>query len=282
MAHWLRISPGIIGATVAAFATSSPEISVSITSALAKKPQIALGDALGSNVVNVALILGLALLMKPIKVPKGSIGRDFPVALLVPVITGLLFMDGILTRVDGCILITAFFGWLGMTIQKARKERSDAESVLGENRARFVFLSCVIGLAFLILAGNFIVAGGRGIAASFGIPEFVVGATIVAVGTSVPELATTIIASLRGHDEIGLGTVLGSNIFNGLFVVGVAAIINPIEMPWQPVTIAIVFGVVTLLQALPIRGGKIAKEQGVLLLASYLLYVAIVVKNPLH
>ena len=282
LAHWLRISPGIIGATVAAFATSSPEISVSITSALAKKPQIALGDALGSNVVNVALILGLALLFKPIKVPKGSIGRDFPVALFVPVITGLLFIDGILTRVDGCILITVFFGWLWVTIQKARKERSDAESVLGENRTGYVILSCVIGLAFLIFAGNFIVAGGRGIAASFGIPEFIVGATIVAVGTSVPELATTVIASLKGHDEIGLGTVLGSNIFNGLFVVGVAATINPIEMPWQPITIALVFGVVALLQALPIRGGKITKEQGILLLASYLLYVVIVVKNPLH
>ena len=95
-------------------------------------------------------------------------------------------------------LLAAFFGWLGVTIQKARKERSHAESVLGENRARFVILSCVVELVFLILAGNFIVAGGKGIAATFGIPEFVVGATIVAVGTSVPELATTIIASLKG------------------------------------------------------------------------------------
>ncbi len=220
--------------------------------------------------------------MKPIKVPKGSISRDFPVALFVPVVTALLFIDGILTRMDGCILLAAFFGWLGVTIQKARKERSDAESVLGENRARFVILSCIVGLAFLVLAGNFIVVGGKGIAASFGIPEFVVGATIVAVGTSFPELATTIISSLKGHDEIGLGTVLGSNIFNGLFVVGVAAIINPIEMPWQPITIAIVFGIITLLQALPVRGGKISKEQGILLLASYALYVAIVLKNPLH
>lgn len=282
LAHWLRVSPGVIGATVAAFATSSPEISVSITSAIEKKPQIALGDALGSNVVNVALILGLALLFKDVKVPKGSVRRDYPVALFVPVVTGMLFLDGILSRIDGCILIAVFFGWLIATIQKARKERSDAESVLGEYRHWQVIFSCIGGLILLVLAGNFIVAGGRGIAAAFGIPEFIVGATIVAVGTSVPELATTIIASLRGHDEVGLGTVLGSNIFNGLFVVGIASIINPIEVSWQSIVVALVFGIVTLLQSIPIWGGRITKEQGKLILVTYMIYIAIILNSPTH
>jgi cation:H+ antiporter len=282
LARWLRISPGIIGATVAAFATSSPEISVSITSALAKKPEIALGDALGSNVVNVALILGLALLFKEIEVPKGSIRRDFPVALFVPVITGLLFLDGILSRTDGMILIAVFAGWLYATIQKARQERSDAEAILGESRPWLVLVSCTCGLFLLVLAGNYIVAGGRGIAATFGIQEFIAGATIVAIGTSVPELATTIIANLQGHDEIGLGTVLGSNIFNGLFVVGIASIINPIETSLQSVAAALVFGVVVLLQTIPIWGGRITKDQGKLLLASYVIYLAIIVNNPIH
>ena len=282
MAHWLRISPGIIGATVAAFATSSPETSVSITSALTNNPQIALGDALGSNVVNVSLILGLALLYKPIQVPKGSLRRDFPVALLVPVITSVLFLDGVLSRTDAFILLATFSGWLWLTIQKARKERNETESVLGEARHRFVIPSCIAGLSFLILAGGFIVTGGRGIATSFGVPEFIIGATIVAVGTSVPELATTIIACIKGHEEIGLGTVLGSNIFNGLFVVGTAAAINPIEMSWLPLIASLAFGVICLIQAIPFKNGQIFKVQGMILLASYLLYLVIVLRNPLH
>jgi cation:H+ antiporter len=282
IAQWLRVSPGIIGATVAAFATSSPETSVSITSALANKPQIALGDALGSNIVNVSLILGLALLYKPIQVPKGSMRRDFPIALIVPAITAVLFLDGALSRTDAFFLLATFSGWIWLIIQKARKERNETDSVLGEARHRFVIPLCIAGLFSLVLAGGLIVSGGRGIAASFGVPEFIIGATIVAIGTSVPELATTIIACVKGHEEIGLGTVLGSNIFNGLFVVGTAAAINPIEMPWLPLIASLAFGVICLVQAIPFKNGQIFREQGIILLASYLLYIFIVVRNQIH
>ena len=117
IAHWARISPGIIGATVAAFATSSPELSVSVSSALAARPEIALGDALGSNVVNVALILGLALVISAIRTPPGSIRRDMPVALLAPVLTGLLFLDGELSHLDGAVLMVVFVAWLAATLR---------------------------------------------------------------------------------------------------------------------------------------------------------------------
>ena len=278
LAFWARISPGIIGATVVAFATSSPELSVSINAALAGKPQIGLGDALGSNVVNVALILGLALLISGIQSPRDSVKRDFPVALLIPIITGVLFLDGELSRFDGLLMLGMFIAWLVAAVIEARKQRSAAEEVIGEHRRWLVVVLCVTGLAFLVAAGNLIVAGARGIAISFGIDEFIIGATIVAVGTSVPELATTIIAKLRGHDEVGLGTILGSNIFNGLLIVAVAAMIHPITVPWREVAIALVFGLVALVFAYPTRKGFIGRGRGVLLLMLYVVYLATILQ----
>jgi cation:H+ antiporter len=277
LAHWARVSPGIIGATVAAFATSSPELSVSISSAIAGKPQLALGDALGSNVVNVALILALALLVSGIRSPRDTVKRDFPVALIVPVITGVLFLDGVLSRIDGLLLLGMFLSWLVAAIIEAHKQRSAAEEVLREHREWLALVLCIGGLAFLGAAGQLIVTGARGIAISFGVDEFVIGATIVAVGTSVPELATTVIAKLRGHDEVGLGTILGSNIFNGLFIVAVAAVIFPISADWREVAVALVFGLLAVVFTFPTRGGFIERRRGVLLLVLYGVYLTAVI-----
>jgi cation:H+ antiporter len=279
LAHWARISPGIIGATVAAFATSSPELSVSINAALAGKPQIALGDALGSNVVNVALILAVALVISGIQSPRDSVKRDFPVALLVPIITGVLFLDGALSRVDGILMLGMFLAWLVAALIEARKQRSVAEEVLGERRRWLVVLACVAGLALLVAAGNLIVAGARGIALAFGIDAFIIGATIVAVGTSVPELATTVIAKLRGHDEVGLGTILGSNIYNGVCIVAVAAIIHPITVAWREVAVALVCGFVALVCTYPTRQGFIERRRGLLLLVLYAVYLATIMQR---
>ncbi len=279
LATWARISPGIVGATVAAFATSSPELSVSINSAIAGKPQIALGDALGSNVVNVALILGIALVISAIRSPRDSIKRDFPVAVLVPIVTALMFLDGVLSRIDGFIMLCVFLGWIGATVVEVRKQRSATDEVLGQDGGWKIIVSCAAGLVFLVLAGNFIVSGARGIAVAYGIQEFIIGATIVAVGTSVPELATTLIAKFRGHDEVGLGTVLGSNIFNGLFIVSIAAMINPIQVGWRELAVALTFGLVVLFPVFPSRGGMIGRRRGVILLVLYFVYLGIILQS---
>lgn len=277
LAHWLRIPPGIIGVTVAAFATSSPELSVAVSSALAGRPQIALGDALGSNVVNIALILGLALAISGMQASRDSLRRDFPVALAIPVVTAVLFLDGVLSRIDGLVMLGLFCAWLVAAAMEARRQRSAVERVLGEGRHWLVVLSCVAGLAFLVGAGVLIVAGARGIAVAFGIDEFIVGATLVAVGTSAPELATAIIARLRGHDEIGLGTLLGSNIFNGLFIVAVAAVIHPIVVDWRDILVALAFGLATLAVTFPARSGYIGRARGALLLGLYAAYVGTII-----
>ena len=276
LARWLRVAPGIIGATVAAFSTSSPELSVSVNAAVTGNSQIALGDALGSNVVNVALILGLALVISAIRSPRDTLRRDFPVALLVPVATALFLIDGVLSRIDGILMLAGFLAWLVVTIVHAKAQRSAVSEVLSDRGKWLAVLWCGLGLPLLVLAGILIVSGARGIAATLGVAPFVIGTTIVAVGTSVPELATTIIAKIRGHDEIGLGTVLGSNIFNGLLIVAVAAIIRPIHVNVHDVSVALAFGFVALLFALPSRSGVIRRLRGALLLLLYAGYIAAV------
>ncbi len=274
VARWARISAGIIATTVAAFATSSPELSVAVGSALAGQPEISLGDSLGSNVVNVALILAIALCISGISCPRRSVQRDFPAALLVPIAVGALGFDGRLSRADGVALLVFFFVWLGMVINAAREERSAAPSVLGESRHGLAIVQSLAGLGFLVGSGHFIVQGARGIAAAFGIPEFVIGATVVAIGTSMPELATTVISKLRGHDDIGLGTVLGSNVFNGLFIVGVAAVICPIQVAARNVAWTLGFGVATTLLTFPRRDGLMPRWRGFALLVLYAAFIA--------
>jgi cation:H+ antiporter len=276
IAAWARVSPGIIATTIAAFATSSPELSVSINSAFSGVPQIALGDALGSNVVNIALILALALLISGIQSPRGNINREFPVALFIPIFTAILFYDNELSRFDGVLLLSLFFTWLVAVVLEARKQRSATVAVLGEQRRWLAVLSCAVGLIFLVAAGSLIVTGAKGIAFSFGLDEFIIGATIVALGTSTPELATTVIAKVRGHDEVSLGTILGSNIFNGTFIIGVAATIHPIRVALDDVAVTLAFGFVALILTYPSRTGLISRGQGGLLLILYSGYLFII------
>lgn len=279
LAHWARISPGIIASTVVAFATSSPELAVSISSALAGKPQISLGDALGSNVVNVALILASAVAISGIQTPRWSLTRDFPVALLIPVITLVLLLDGVLSRIDGFLLMGMFAAWLIAVIIDARKQRSSADKIPGEQRGMLAAMLSIAGLACLIAAGRLVVNGAKGIAIAFGLDEFTIGATVVAVGTSLPELATTIIAKLRGHDEVGVGTILGSNIFNGLLIVGVAAIIHPIAVGWRDVAGVLIFGMLAVALTFPNGRGFIERRRGPLMLALYAAFLITILQR---
>jgi cation:H+ antiporter len=279
IALWARISAGIVGATVAAFATSSPELSVAVISALSKKPEISLGAALGSNVVNVAVILAIPVIMTGIKSSPGSVQRDFPFALAAPILTAVLALDGELSRMDGALLLIAFMLWLGIVMLEVRRQRSVAEKVLGERRGWLAILLSLIGFLCLVAAGRFFVSGAMGIALSFGIDEFIIGATIVAIGTSLPELATSIISKIRGHDEVGVGTILGSNIFNGLFIIAVTALIYPIKINLHEVLLALAFGLVTVLLIWPPRHGFIHRSRGLLLLLIYAIYVIVTVEK---
>jgi cation:H+ antiporter len=222
----------------------------------------------------VALVLALVLLLADLHAPRDSLKRDFPVAMLAPCLLAVLAFDGVLSRVDGILLLGVFVAWLVATILEARRQRSAAEQVLGEYQVGRALVASLAGLALLIAAGQLIVTGATGVAHAFGLGEFVIGATVVAVGTSMPELATAVIAKWRGYEEIGLGTVLGSNIFNGLWIVAVAAIITPITASWQTVGIGLGFGIVTVACLFPGRDGLLTRKRGALLLALYVAYVA--------
>jgi cation:H+ antiporter len=168
--------------------------------------------------------------------------------------------------------------WLAAVIREARRERSAVE-VLGAYPAGRALLEGLIGLALLIAAGGPIVTGATGIASAYGVSDFIIGATVVAVGTSVPELATAIISRLRGHDEVGLGALLGSNIFNGLFIVGVASSITPIRIGFAVVAPALALGLLAVALTYPPRNGIIGRYRGGMLLAAYAVYLAAVLQG---
>lgn len=269
IAEAARIPPGIVGATVAAFATSSPEVSVAISSALSDRPQLALGDALGSNVVNVGLVLGAAILIGPIRVGEGAIRRDLTAALVLPLLTVVLAADGSLTRPDGLVLAIVFSTWLVTTILAARRERSAAVEVLAEHSLPRAGVVAVLGLLVLVAAGRLIVVGAKGIGEDLGLDPFVVGVVFVAVGTSVPELATAVVSRLRGHEEIGLGTVLGSNVFNGGLVVALVALIAPFEVDWSEIMVSLGFGILVVIAVLPLPRPLLGRFRGALLVTLY-------------
>ena len=279
IARWLRVSPGIIGATVAAFATSSPELSVAITSASEGHPEISLGDVLGSNVVNVGLILGLALVVAPIQCLRDSIKREFPVALFAPVIVGLLAWDGRLSRADGLLLLVLFSAWIVVVIREVRRQRDATADILARRPALLAAVSCLGGLLCLFVGGRLIVIGAEGVARAFGIAEFVIGATVVAVGTSVPELATVLISQVRGHKDVSLGVILGSNIFNGLFITFVAAAICPISTAGHGPLLSLLAGLVVVAITYPFGDAVLRRWRGILLLLAYVAYVLVVVQR---
>lgn len=275
-AIWLRVPKLLVATSLAAFATSSPELTVSTMSALAGKPEIGLGDALGSNVVNIALLFGLALLFGPIRVAPRDLGRDFGFALALPLLTFLFAFDGAITRFEGIFLLMIFAVWMWLLIRAGIASRGSGKFVDATDTGQHPWLSVAFGiggLAMLILAGRLFVSSATGIATAFGVDAYIVGATVVAIGTSLPELVTVLLARYRGHDDIGVGTLLGSNLFNGMAIVGVAASIHPIQAPLAEVAVALGMGSLALLLLIPGRNGVIRRARSYLLLASYVIFV---------
>lgn len=267
----LRVSKLLVATTLAAFATSSPELTVSSMAAYSGKPEIGLGDALGSNVVNIAMIFGLALLFGPVRADRRELARDFGLALMVPLLTLWLAADGALTRLEGGLLLLVFAGWLVAVVRIAARERAASADEAGRLPGAVAY--CVGGLLALIAAGRLFVDGASGIASAFGVDPYVIGVTLVAIGTSLPELVTVLLSRLRGHDEIGVGTLLGSNLFNGLAIVGVAASIHPIRTPVAEISVTIAFGVLAVIMMSPNQAGFIPRGRGVLLLACYAAFI---------
>ena len=237
VAQFLGMSTFFIGMLVVGFGTSAPEMVVSILSAMNNTPQLALGNAYGSNIANIALILGATALIAPVIVKKQAMSRDIPILLLVTVLTVLLVKDGNVSFSDGAFLLLAFVAVTVLNIGlelKDRRKRKKAEMLDGEipEVAGPIWKSLlwlVAGLGVLIASSRMLVWGAVGMAQALGVSDLVIGLTIVAVGTSLPELASSIAAARRGENDLAVGNVIGSNFFNTLVVVGIAAVISPIN-----------------------------------------------------
>lgn len=277
VARAARIPAGIIAATVAAFATSSPELAVAATAAAEGRPEIGIGDALGSSAVNLGLVLGVALLFGPLRADRAGLRRDIPVAVAAPIVVLLLAADGRLSRSDAAVLVVVFLAWLTIAVLQAARARSHAAADLGDSDRGRAILDATVGLVLLVIAGRLVATAAEGIGDALGFDTFVVGATLVALGTSTPELATTIIARRRGHDDVGLGTLVGSNVFNTLWIAGLAALIEPAEVPAAELLPAAAAGAVLPLVIIPRRAAPLGRARAVSLLAVYVAFVAVLV-----
>ena len=234
----LGIAPLMIGLTVVAFATSAPEILVSVVAALQGEPGLAFGNAIGSNIVNIGLVLGMTALIRPIRLESATLRREMPALLAVTLLTVSLFLDTFLSRVDGFVMLTGlvivmvWLARLGLRSSATDPIAMDYEAEIPSDVSMpMAVVWLVVGLGTLLIGAELLVDGAIGIAKMLGVSEVVIGITIVAFGTSLPELAVSLASALKGEYGLAIGNIVGSNIFNLLAVIGVAATIEPAALP---------------------------------------------------
>jgi cation:H+ antiporter len=230
----LGVPPLLIGLTIVAFATSAPEILVSIVAAMEQQPGLAIGNAIGSNIVNIGLVLGVTAMIRPIQIESATLRREMPALLAVSLLTVSLFLDSYLSRMDGIVMLTGLvitMVWLARlgTRSAANDPISlDFEAEIPTDvRTPMAVVWLVIGLGTLLIGAELLVSGAIGIATELGISEVVIGILVVALGTSLPELAVSLASALKGEYGLAIGNIVGSNIFNLLAVIGIAATIEP-------------------------------------------------------
>jgi cation:H+ antiporter len=285
LATVVGISPLVIGLTVVAFGTSSPEMAVSVMSARAGQADLALGNVVGSNIFNVLFILGLSAVITPLVVSRQLIRLDVPIMIGISILLLPLTLDGNINRLDGILLFAGIIAYTGFQIYQSRKEQKLANERLEESTHEekptplqgLTNVGLVLGgLALLVIGSNWLVEGAIFIAQSFGVSELVIGLTIVAAGTSLPEVATSVIASIRGQRDIAVGNVVGSNIFNILAVLGLSSVVSPdgIAVPASALRFDIPVMIAVALACLPIffTGRMIARWEGFIFLIYYSIY----------
>ncbi|MEX2571526.1 MAG: calcium/sodium antiporter [Gemmatimonadota bacterium] len=281
------ISPLVIGLTVVAFGTSSPEIAVSVQSAATGSPELALGNVLGSNICNILLILGLSATFAPLIVNEQLVRLDVPVMVGVSFLVLFLSIDGAIGRIDGALLFLGAVGYTSFLIRQSRAEGkaeadAAAEDSTGVSGGPLLSLVLIVaGLALLVVGSRWLVGGAVQVAALFGVSELVIGLTVVAIGTSLPELATSVVAAIKGERDIAVGNVVGSNIFNLLLVLGTAGVVAPDGIPVANAALRfdIPVMVAVAVACLPIffSGHRIDRWEGLLFVGYYFAYTAYLV-----
>lgn len=277
----LGISPLVIGLTVVAFGTSSPELAVSIDSALSGNSSIALGNVIGSNIANIGLILGLTALIRPMKVQKSLLREQIPVMIGISIFIWALALDNAIVWWNGLLLLAGLVVYIYSSYRHSRAEpAAETGELLPEDspslkdKTWFCVILIVVGLAGLTGGGTLFVDAAVDLAQIFNVDQAIIGLTIVALGTSMPELATSVIAAIKKESDIAIGNIVGSNIFNILAILGIASIIKPLSgVGFSQVDYAVMIGFAIILLPMAWTSLKLDRLEGCILLAGYLGYM---------
>lgn len=275
----LRIPRMIIGLTVVAFGTSAPELLVSLQAAFSGFPEIAMGNVVGSNISNILLVLAITALIFPIPVPKSSVKRDWPIMMAVSVLLYIFAMNGWISRLEGVIFVSLLGLYILFSVIRSRGAERMVEQEADQGHMKWwvagiIFLISVVGLAF---GADLLVENAAQVAEKMGMSKRVVSITMIAVGTSIPEVATSVIAALKKETDISVGNIIGSNIMNILSVLGFTSLVSPIsvsaeiagfDIPWM-LGISLLF----LLLMLPASRARITRWEGIIMIVIYLVYI---------
>ena len=292
IANHAGMSPLLIGMTIVSLGTSAPEIVVSIMASLSGSGELAVGNALGSNITNIGLVLGITLIIRSITIDASTTKRELPQMVVVTLLAGALMIDGVLSVTDGALLILGLVIFLTLLARRGEAPEGgmDNDSTLTPLKAWGVF---TIGLAWLVISSRLLVVGAVNIAMALGVSELIIGLTIVAIGTSLPELAAAVMSALKGHSDIAIGAIVGSNVFNLLVVLAGPGLFGPLTLnasvmtrDW-PVTM-LTTGTLMMLAWLAYQNangdkkgnGELGRASGVLLVTMYTAYIGLLIFYP--
>lgn len=279
IAKLLKVSPLIIGLTIVAMGTSAPEAAVSLSAALNGENDIAFSNVIGSNIFNLLFVLGICSIIKPVHAESGIVKRDIPFSIIITIILLLFCLNLTIGRFEGLALFIVFLGFIGLMIYLALKNKaSDEDDNIKVMTPIKSIIYVIIGLAAIIWGGDTVVNSASEIAESFNISPTLIGLTIVSIGTSLPELVTSIVAARKGQSDIAVGNVIGSNIFNILFILGFSAVISPLSIAGVSVIDTIILIAVSTMAFLFCFRNKIfSRTSGIVFVLSYLIYTAYII-----
>lgn len=279
MALRMRISPLVVGLTIVAFGTSSPELLVSVNAALSGSPDLTMGNVIGSNICNLALVLGVSAIIRPIRVHSDSIKIDWPMTMGSSVLLYLLVREGLLKSFEGLLFIGLLVGYTVFVIRKSRKENHKVEEAEGQESLKGAdtkhlikdIVLIIIGCVGLFYGSDWFVEGAKGLALNLGVSERVIGITVLALGTSLPELVTASIASFRNQTDLAVGNLMGSNIFNILSILGITSMIKQIEVSDVILRIDMIWmlGITLLILPMMMHKREVGRYEGLVLLLIY-------------
>lgn len=270
----------VIGLTIVACGTSMPEFFVSLMSALNDTPDMAVGNVVGSNIMNSMLIVGCAAVAAPLVISRSTVRKDIPFAVGASLLLILLSLDSTVGRIDGIILLVGFVGFMAYTLWQAKGSKAESADAVKQQNIWLSACYILLGLAGLVFGSNLFVDSASSVASSLGVSESVIGLTIVAGGTSLPELATSVVAARKGQSAIAIGNVIGSNVFNILLILGATAAISPLQMEGiTTLDIAVMFGSVALVWLFSFTRYTVERWEGFALLALYGTYLAWLLYN---